>query len=896
MILNNFNPEDGAFSEFICPISGCRIYYNAGNDREFSFNITFKTPTSNDMGIPHILEHSIFTIYQNGESYNLLNRVRNEAICSFVNAVTFPDKTCYMASTPSEDYFIDILGVFLDNLLNPNILSTQKIFDQEAWKTVDKSVIGGIVYNEMVDVLKSDFQVLFRGIFKSLFPDNSYQFSAAGLPKDILNSKYEDLVEYHNSHYRLDNCYIVLSGNLNIENIIKLVEEKTIIRENNITNNVGQVSTVTNFKESSILRYKSDSKHYICFNFIAGSVHNKSDYYGIEVLRRGFESYKDRLLYSSLKKISDTIELNTYFINSISHYPFGFIISSDEELNDLEIYDCIKSFILSILKNGFSGNEIDFIIDKMRFATKFSNYNFYPTSLKESIRVLESALYDYEANRFVNSEVHLDHLLFHRRHKYFEEKIGELLNKMSIDEVIYHDIEKGVNTKSINPNTQQTKKKYDDESIFREYRLSDWANVFPIMNNKNKLINHNTYYKYSKFNGSNYFELTYEFDISDFTDDKLVFVKLLTKVLFEVKTNKQSVKEIMDFKSKYLNELKCGIEFDTDSAEKTFYITVNSNNCFYTIVKEFILEVIFSSDVGYSLESSKKIKQIINENYGFLNNNMHIVLGNHANSFDYLLQFQKDLTEGIGYFKVLESFKMSNSQCWKSILDSLKSVIKNDLRKCSFNKIITNKNSDFIYEKKANKIIDYDANYQSDYHFMKFKSLDKILEWNKKDQYYYMHINSNLGSSLLRIHFCHVEDLKYSELIIVETMMSELFSKEYRENGVYGYYTRVHSDKSISLQTYRDPQPLNILDFKGKLIEYLYDYEIGNIKRFIPSIINKFNDFKSSKKELLFGTINSQITEMCNADSMSMDKRIKTILLSQNLDTIQATIFFPESK
>lgn len=223
-------PEIGGMAHVMRHDTGARLLFLENDDNNKGFSITFKTPASDDTGVFHILEHSVLC---GSEKYPVKEPFVNllkSSMQTFLNAMTFPDKTMYPVSSTNNKDLKNLASVYLDAVFHPNIYSNKRIFEQEGWHLeVDPDdgslAYNGVVFNEMKGGLSDSDWVLFDVLCQSLFPDTTYRFESGGAPEAIPTLRYEDFLDSHRRHYRPSNSYIVLYGNLDIDDFLELVDE-----------------------------------------------------------------------------------------------------------------------------------------------------------------------------------------------------------------------------------------------------------------------------------------------------------------------------------------------------------------------------------------------------------------------------------------------------------------------------------------------------------------------------------------------------------------------------------------------------------------------------------------------------------------------------------------------
>ena len=195
--------------------SGARVVVISNDDNNKVFSIGFKTPPYNDTGLQHIIEHSTLCGSRKYPVKDPFVELCKGSLNTFLNAMTYADKTIYPVASCNDADFKNIMDVYMDAVFYPNMYNNKKIFMQEGWHHELDSKDGnitynGVVYNEMKGVYSSPDDVLSRLTFVSLFPDTTYRFESGGDPDHIPELTYEEFLDYHHRFYHPVNSYIPL--------------------------------------------------------------------------------------------------------------------------------------------------------------------------------------------------------------------------------------------------------------------------------------------------------------------------------------------------------------------------------------------------------------------------------------------------------------------------------------------------------------------------------------------------------------------------------------------------------------------------------------------------------------------------------------------------------------
>ncbi|MFW6181742.1 MAG: insulinase family protein, partial [Spirochaetota bacterium] len=215
--------------------TGARLLYLRRDDDNKLFSITFRTPPEDSTGLPHILEHAVLCGSRKYPSKEPFVELAKGSLNTFLNAMTFPDKTMYPVASRNVRDFMNLMDVYLDAVFFPNIYRYPEIFMQEGWhyemeSPDDTLEYRGVVYNEMKGVFSTPEAVLFRKIPESLYPDTPYTFESGGDPEEIPRLTYERFLSYHRRHYHPSNSWICLYGDGELEEHLEFLHTRYLSR------------------------------------------------------------------------------------------------------------------------------------------------------------------------------------------------------------------------------------------------------------------------------------------------------------------------------------------------------------------------------------------------------------------------------------------------------------------------------------------------------------------------------------------------------------------------------------------------------------------------------------------------------------------------------------------
>lgn len=224
--------------------SGARLLYLACDDENKAFAIAFKTPPANSTGVFHILEHSVFDGSEKFPLKEPFVELIKGSMQTFLNAMTYPDKTVYPVASTNEQDLLNLMDVYMDAVLNPAIYTKRAIFEQEGWhyeldvpegKPLTEGTLryNGVVFNEMKGALSDPMSVLDDAVGAALFPDTAYAFESGGDPRAIPDLTYEEFLDTHARHYNLVNSYLTLYGDFaDVRRELAFLDERYLSQEN----------------------------------------------------------------------------------------------------------------------------------------------------------------------------------------------------------------------------------------------------------------------------------------------------------------------------------------------------------------------------------------------------------------------------------------------------------------------------------------------------------------------------------------------------------------------------------------------------------------------------------------------------------------------------------------
>mmetsp|Transcript_5553 Transcript_5553/g.10384 ORF Transcript_5553/g.10384 Transcript_5553/m.10384 type:complete len:1123 (+) Transcript_5553:123-3491(+) len=210
--------------------SGAELLSVSTDDDNKCFGITFRTPPSDSTGVPHILEHSVLCGSRKYKTKDPFVQLLQGSLQTFLNAFTYPDRTCYVVASQNTKDFYNLINVYSDAVYHPRAISDPMVHAQEGWHLELEDVSApltykGVVYNEMKGVYSSPDSLLQREAQQSIFPDNTYGVDSGGDPVDIPNLSFEQFAEFHAKFYHPGNSRIFFAGDDDVTKRLEIMDE-----------------------------------------------------------------------------------------------------------------------------------------------------------------------------------------------------------------------------------------------------------------------------------------------------------------------------------------------------------------------------------------------------------------------------------------------------------------------------------------------------------------------------------------------------------------------------------------------------------------------------------------------------------------------------------------------
>lgn len=386
--------------------TGARIALLSNDDENKVFYIGFRTPPTDSTGVPHIVEHTVLCGSRDFPVKDPFVELVKGSLNTFLNAMTYSDKTVYPVASCNDKDFQNLMHVYLDAVFYPNIYNEKKIFQQEGWhyEMEDENsplTLNGVVYNEMKGAFSSPDEVNDREVVNSLFPDTTYGVESGGDPKVIPELTYEQFLAFHGKYYHPSNSYIYLYGNMDMIEKLEWMDEKYLSQfdrievDSALKQQTAFENPVEKYKEYPIMEGESlEDNTYLSYNTVVGTSLDKELYYAMEILEYALCSASAAPLKLALIHKNIGTEVYTVYNNGI-YQPYFSIVAKNANVSQKEEFvETIESELARIVKEGIDKKSLLAGLNYYEFRYREADFGSYPKGLMYGLQMFDSWLYD----------------------------------------------------------------------------------------------------------------------------------------------------------------------------------------------------------------------------------------------------------------------------------------------------------------------------------------------------------------------------------------------------------------------------------------------------------------------------------------------------------------------
>ncbi len=386
--------------------TGARVALLSNDDENKVFYIGFRTPPKDSTGVAHIIEH---TVLCGSEKYPIKDpfiELAKGSLNTFLNAMTYHDKTVYPVASCNDKDFKNLMDVYLDAVFHPNIYREEKIFRQEGWhyemeNAGDDLTINGVVYNEMKGAFSSPDDVLYREIMNSLYPHTSYAVESGGDPDVIPELTYEDFLAFHQRYYHPSNSYIYLYGDMDMEERLAYLDREYLSKYDALAVDsalateppFGQCVLVE--KEYSIMESEPEEGNtYLSYNVSLGENLDREVSVGFQALADAVVGAPGAPVRKALLDAGIGTDISSFYEADVKQ-PYFSIVAKNAEGEQREAFvSIIEETLKSLSEDGVEKKALRAALNHDEFKYREADYGSYPKGLMYGLQMFETWLYD----------------------------------------------------------------------------------------------------------------------------------------------------------------------------------------------------------------------------------------------------------------------------------------------------------------------------------------------------------------------------------------------------------------------------------------------------------------------------------------------------------------------
>lgn len=722
-ILDEHRVEDVQSDGFILrhKKSGGRIAILSNNDDNKVFYIGFRTPPEDETGVPHIIEHTTLCGSKKFPVKDPFIELAKGSLNTFLNAMTYPDKTVYPVASCNDQDFKNLMDVYLDAVFNPNITKYEEIFKQEGWHYEltgkdDELKINGVVYNEMKGAYSSPDEVLSSQIYRSLFPDNTYSKDSGGNPEYIPKLTYEAYLDFYHKYYHPSNSYIYLYGDMDVverlewldKEYLSLYDYKKVNSEINKQPAFDEIKNVE-AQYSITMDDSQENKTYLSYNRVVGDSLDEMLYQAFDVLDYALVSSPGAPVKQALIDAGIGDDVYGSYDAGILQPVFSFVAKNANASQADEFESIIENTLKEVVKTGINKEALLAGINSSEFKFREADFGQFPKGLLFGLNCLDSWLFD-DMKPFI----HLECLgTFAKLRKavdtdYFEKLIQEYLldnthgssvtvkPKRGLGNEREEALAKELSDYKASLSDEEIKKLIEDTEHLKKYqeepssdedlrklpmltRADMKKNAMPFSNIEDELLDVKVVRHDIESNGIDY--ISFLFDAGDFAQSELGYLGFFTNALGLVSTEKYSYTDLANATNIYTGGISTGTASHPDIKDRNNFVfkfevklKVLEKNLDKAL--ELMEQMLLTSDFTDTKRLGELVAQIKARLQANLSSSGHLVAAMRSmSSFSRYALYQDEL-KGIAFYRSICRIEKELSESPKSVSDKLAAIAR----------------------------------------------------------------------------------------------------------------------------------------------------------------------------------------------------------------------------
>lgn len=840
--------------------TGARIFIMANDDNNKVFYIGFRTPPKDDTGLPHILEHSVLCGSRKFPAKDPFVELVKGSLNTFLNAMTYPDKTVYPVASCNDKDFQNLMNVYMDAVFYPNIYTRDEIFRQEGWNynvlsAEEEIEYNGVVYNEMKGAFSSPESVLEREILHYLYPDTCYSFESGGNPKKIPDLKYEEFIDFHKKYYHPSNSYIYLYGDMDFEEKLEWLDREYLSHFSALNVN-SEIEVQQPFSEPGDIRMEypisetesEEDNTYLSFNTSVGSVLDKELYIAFQIIENALVSMPGAPVKKALTDAGIGKDILGVYDNGILQPYFSVTAKNTNENRKEEFLQIIQTVLEKIVREGIDKDSLRAGINSLEFKYREADFGSYPKGLIIGLQALDSWLYD-EKDPFMHIE-ELETFAFLKEQidtGYFEnlvdkyilgnphtliltlapqigllaqeeeavaEKLRKLKNSLTAEELQeliaktislqnYQDQPSTIEEINSIPILKREDLKTDPEPFYNEVKEIEGVRV----------LHHELF-----TNGIAYIELL--FNANGVPEELIPYVGLLPAILGYMDTKNYTYAALNNEVNIHTGGIAAGNSMYTDIMDNKDYLMtseIRTKVLYENMGKAFSLleEILFHTSTGDKGRIYEIIAQLKSRLQMSLNSSGHSAASLRAMSYFSLSGYLRELTNGIEFYKFVEELERNFEAKKDEIAANIEKLLS--ILQCKENLIVSITSDEQGFSQAASLLKDFISRLKNEPQ----SGQKPILKLQKKNEGF---MTSGAVTYVARCGNFLDAGYEYTGVLrILKTIMNyEYLWQNIRvKGGAYGCMSSYSRTGDTCFVSYRDPNLAKTNEVYDGITDYL---------------------------------------------------------------------------
>ena len=698
--------------------TGARVMLIENDDENKVFNIAFRTPPVDSTGVAHILEHSVLCGSRLFPLKDPFVELAKGSLNTFLNAMTFPDKTCYPVASCNDRDFQNLMHVYLDAVFYPNIYKKEEIFRQEGWhyhleNPEDPLTYNGVVYNEMKGAFSSPDEVLEREIMNHLFPDTSYGVESGGDPKCIPDLTYEQFLDFHRKYYHPSNCFIYLYGNMDMAGKLDFIDREYLSSFDRLdVDSALSIQKPFEAAKDVTRQYPvsesedEEDQTYLSYNVVINDLDDPLAKTAFEILDYALLSAPGAPLKMALLEAGIGSDIYGSFEDGILQPFFSVIVKGANQEQKQQFLDIVRRVLEKEASCGIDRKALKAGINYYEFRFREADYASYPKGLMYSLDILSEWLYSDRAPFApVMQLADFERLKEALDTDYFERLIRtHLLDNphcciltlapskglMAVQEKELADRLAACKASLAPEQITQLVEQTEALRLYQEAEEDPAAlacipmlsrddispKVKPLSNEELEQDGCLLLYHDVPSNGIGYIDLM--FDYRDMDIERIHYLSLLKSVLGYMDTEHYTYGELFNEINSSTGGLSCGIETFDSRQDSSFLVMAGLKGKALYENLPVLFDMAWEIISGTKLGDTKRLSEIVSESRSRLQAGLigagHGTAVSRASSYASPAGRFQDEVSGIGYYRFLDDLEKNFEEKKDSACDALKSL------------------------------------------------------------------------------------------------------------------------------------------------------------------------------------------------------------------------------